>query len=73
VFGNFGPSVFSNAVNSRANQGGREALSGAMMATIGAFAWKGDPNQGALGAAWAVWPKILVFDATLTDNKISPQ
>ncbi|NMV21958.1 carboxylesterase/lipase family protein, partial [Vibrio parahaemolyticus] len=36
VFGNFGPSLFANAVNSSANQPGRLALSGAMMQSIAA-------------------------------------
>jgi para-nitrobenzyl esterase len=73
VFGNFGPSAFSNTINSTANKGGRLALSEAMMGAIGAFARNGDPNHAALGLTWPVWPKKLVFDATLTDKKISVQ
>jgi para-nitrobenzyl esterase len=73
VFGNFGPSVFSNAISSSANEGGRLALSAAMMAAIGAFARNGDPNDPALGIQWPDWPKTLIFDATLTDKKFSVQ
>jgi len=71
VFGNFGPSVFSNAICSSANQGGRLALSAAMMGAVGAFARNGDPNDPALGINWPVWPKTLVLDATLEDKKLS--
>lgn len=73
LFGNFGPSVFSNASNSAANQAGRLALSAAMMASIGAFARVGDPNHAALGATWQPWPKKLSFDATLTQARIAAQ
>ena len=73
LFGNFGPSVFSNASNSSANRPGRLALSAAMMASIGAFARVGDPNHAALGATWQPWPKKLVFDATLTQASIGSQ
>ncbi|MES2942442.1 MAG: carboxylesterase family protein, partial [Pseudomonadota bacterium] len=41
VFGNFGPSLFSNFTNTNANRPGRLALSDAMMRSIGAFALKG--------------------------------
>lgn len=71
LFGNFGPSVFSNAANSTANKPGRLALSGAMMSTLGAFARNGDPNHAALGKTWQPWPARLVFDATLTEARIS--
>jgi para-nitrobenzyl esterase len=71
VFGNFGTSVFSNAINSNANKPGREALSAAMMDTIAAFIKNGDPNNASLGVKWEPWPKKLIFDATLTDKKIS--
>ncbi|GAA4339369.1 para-nitrobenzyl esterase [Variovorax defluvii] len=70
VFGNFGPSVFANAVNSRANQAGRTALSDAMMAGIAAFLHTGDPNAAALGTAWLPWPATLVFDATADAARI---
>ncbi|MES2947477.1 MAG: carboxylesterase family protein [Pseudomonadota bacterium] len=73
LFGNFGPSVFSNAVNSSANKPGRLALSAAMMASLGAFARTGNPNAAALGVSWPVWPKKLVFDASLTQTSISTQ
>lgn len=73
VFGNFGPSLFSNAANSTANQPGRLALSSAMMASVGAFARSGDPNNAALGTTWPTWPGKLVFDATLTKAVISTQ
>ena len=64
VFGNFGPSLFSNATNSAANRPGRLALSDAMMASIGAFMRTGDPNTSALGTSWAPWPSKLLFDAS---------
>jgi para-nitrobenzyl esterase len=71
VFGNFGPSLFSNAMNNKANQPGREALSDVMMSSISAFIRNGDPNNSALGVKWEPWPKQLVYDATLTQKKIS--
>lgn len=73
MFGNFGPSLFSNIANSAANQGGRLALSDAMMAAVAAFARKGDPNTAELGVGWPVWPQTLIFDATLNDKHISVQ
>jgi para-nitrobenzyl esterase len=73
IFGNFGPSLFSNAANSTANKPGRLALSSAMMATIAAFARNGDPNNASLGATWQAWPSKLNFDATLTQASISTQ
>ena len=71
LFGNFGPSLFSNAIASNANQPGRLALSSAMMASVGAFARNGDPNNAALGVTWQPWPAKLVFDATPTQAVIS--
>ncbi|WP_332738998.1 carboxylesterase/lipase family protein [Hydrogenophaga sp.] len=71
LFGNFGPSVFSNATNSSANQPGRLALSARMMATLGSFARTGNPNHATLGATWQPWPGQLHFDASLTDAQIS--
>ena len=71
LFGNFGPSVFANATNSTANRPGRLALSGAMMASLAAFARTGDPNSAALGVTWQPWPKQLRMDATLTQAAIS--
>jgi para-nitrobenzyl esterase len=73
IFGNFGPSVFSNAVNSTANKPGRLDLSSAMMNTVAAFVANGDPNNAALGVAWPAWPKKLIFDASLTNKNISVQ
>jgi para-nitrobenzyl esterase len=73
LFGNFGPSLFSNAANSSTNQPGRLALSSAMMASIGAFAATGDPNTPSLGVTWQPWPAKIVFDATLTQPKITAQ
>jgi para-nitrobenzyl esterase len=71
VFGNFGPSLFSNASNNKANKPGREALSDAMMSTIATFIRTGDPNNASLGVKWEPWPKQLVYDATLSQKKIS--
>lgn len=72
VFGNFGPSLFSNIANSTANKPGRLALSQAMMASLGAFARRGDPNApAALGVTWPQWPAQLLFDATLTGKAVS--
>ncbi|HEX3140040.1 MAG TPA: carboxylesterase family protein [Rhizobacter sp.] len=73
VFGNFGPSLFSNFVNSNVNRPGRLALSDAMMRSIGAFALRGDPNDPSLGVTWPQWPATLVFNATLTAKTISVQ
>jgi para-nitrobenzyl esterase len=73
LFGNFGPSVFSNAVNSTANKPGRLALSAAMMASLASFARTGNPNTAALGATWQPWPRKLLLDATLTQPTISVQ
>lgn len=70
VFGNFGPSLFANISFSRANAPGRLALSQAMMASLGAFARSGDPNDPALGRAWPQWPRRLVLDAGATDKLI---
>ena len=73
VFGNFGPSLFSNVIASSANKGGRLELSDAMMKSVGAFAKNGDPNNAALGVSWPVWPAKLIFDATPTSKRISVQ
>jgi para-nitrobenzyl esterase len=48
VFGNFGPSLFANVMNSTANRPGRLDLSDAMMRSMGAFARHGDPNNRSL-------------------------
>lgn len=71
VFGNFGPSLFSNIANSTANRPGRLELSEAMMQSLGAFARTGDPNAPALDVTWPVWPAMLKFDATPTHKTIS--
>jgi carboxylesterase type B len=71
AFGNFGPSLYANIMNTTANRAGRLALSDAMMRSIGAFARTGDPNNASLGVAWPVWPATLVFDATPTAKAIS--
>jgi len=72
VFGNFGPSVLSSSIGGKANEKGRLALSKAVMASIGAFMRKGDPNTPELGATWAPWPSQLLLDATPTDIRITP-
>jgi para-nitrobenzyl esterase len=72
VFGNFGPSLFSNIANSTANEPGRLGLSRAMMASVAAFARRGDPNAPSeLGVTWPQWPAKLLFDATPTDRAIT--
>jgi para-nitrobenzyl esterase len=63
LFGNFGPSVFASAMNSRTNEPGRRTLSNAMMRAVGAFARHGNPNHAALGVHWPAWPAMLHFDA----------
>jgi para-nitrobenzyl esterase len=73
VFGNFGPSLFSNIANSDANRPGRLALSHAMMKSLGAFARRGDPNNRSLRVFWPAWPSTLVFDADETRTRISVQ
>jgi para-nitrobenzyl esterase len=43
-----------------------------MMASLAAFARRGDPNAPrALGVTWPIWPSMLIFDATLSDKAIS--
>ncbi len=69
LFGNFGPSLFSNAANSKANEPGRLALSKAMMASIAAFARNGDPNNPAV-PQWPTWPAAMVFDASPSGTAI---
>lgn len=65
LFGNFGPSVFSRATNSRANEAGRLALSKAMMDSVGAFVRTGNPKNATVGLDWQPWPRKMVFDADL--------
>ncbi|MGF6528210.1 carboxylesterase/lipase family protein [Variovorax sp. PvP013] len=64
LFGNFGPSLFSNVWFSEANRAGRVALSDAMMRSLASFARHGDPNHAGLGTTWRTWPGKLIFDAT---------
>ena len=71
LFGNFGPSLFANALNSSANEPGRLALSATMMQSVAAFVHTGDPNNAGLGVTWPAWPAKLNFDATLTTKSIS--
>lgn len=73
VFGNFGPSLMANIMNTTANKAGRLELSDAMMNSIGTFAKNSDPNNAALGVTWPTWPQKLIFDATLTKKVISVQ
>jgi para-nitrobenzyl esterase len=70
VFGNFGPSLYSRIMFTRANEPGRLALSQAMMKSVGAFAQQGDPNNAALPVAWPAWPGRLVFDADARQARI---
>jgi para-nitrobenzyl esterase len=70
VFGNFGPSLFSNIMNTSANRQGQLALSDAMMRSIGSFARSGNPNNDALDVQWPTWPSGLIFDATKTQKEI---
>ncbi|MDQ0591184.1 carboxylesterase/lipase family protein [Variovorax paradoxus] len=72
VFGNFGGSLLSNVMGGKANQPGRLALSNAVMASIGAFMRKGDPNTPELGATWATWPSQLRLDATPSAAVVTP-
>ena len=73
IFGNFGPSLFSNVMASTANRPGRLELSDAMMKSLAAFAKSGDPNNASLGVTWPVWPGKLLFDATKTTKVITTQ
>ena len=69
IFGNFGPSLFSNVANSTANRPGRLELSDAMMKSLGAFAERGDPNApAALGLSCPAW----TFDAGKASQPIQP-
>lgn len=70
LFGNFGPSLFSNVWFNDANRTGRVELSAAMMQTMASFARNGDPNNGALGTTWAAWPRTLLLDASPTAKSI---
>ena len=70
VFGNFGPSLYSRIMVTRANAPGRFALSKAMMDSLGAFARSGDPDNASLATHWKPWPAELVFDADATSLHI---
>ena len=70
VFGNFGPSLFSRIAFTRANSGGRLALSKAMRSSLGAFVHTGDPNHADLGTTWPAWPGRIVFDAEADSLRI---
>jgi para-nitrobenzyl esterase len=72
VFGNFDGSLLSNVMGGKANQPGRIALSNAVMASIGAFMRKGDPNTPELGATWGTWPSQMLLDATPSAARITP-
>jgi len=71
VFGNFGPSLYSNIVSTKTNRRGRLALSTTMMKSIGSFARNGDPNNDALGLRWKPWPARIVFDADNNGARLS--
>lgn len=71
IFGNFGPSLFSNVIGGKANEAGRRALSAAMMRSLAAFAHGGDPNTPELGVTWPAWPRVLHFDASLAEKRIT--
>jgi len=73
IFGNFGPSLMANIMNTTANRGGRLDLSDAMMKSLGSFARTGNPNDAALGVTWPAWPRKVIFDASLTAKAISVQ
>ena len=71
LFGNFGPSLYANVINTEANRGGRLALSDAMTGALAAFARTGNPNNPALGVNWPTWPATLIFDATPTSRHLT--
>lgn len=71
VFGNFGPSLYARISFTRANRGGRQALSLIMRSGLGAFVHGGDPNHPALGTRWPAWPGRMVFDADLDAARVS--
>ena len=73
LFGNFGPSLYSNFTNTDANKPGREQLADAMMKSLGSFARSGDPNNAALGVRWNQWPHKVVFDADPGAKRITAQ
>jgi len=72
IFGNFGPSLFSNAVNSTANRPAAWPFRLRMMSSIGAFARNGDQQRRHRGGLAGLASR-LVFDATLAQPVISVQ
>jgi para-nitrobenzyl esterase len=71
VFGNFGPSLFSNVMFTEANRPGRVALSSVMMRSLGDFARNGHPGDAQLPVQWRPWPGVLVFDADMKGPRIA--
>lgn len=71
VFANFGPSLYSRILFTRANERGRLALSKAMQARLGAFVRTGNPGDPSFDTSWPAWPARLVFDADANAAKIS--
>lgn len=71
LLGNFGPSLYAPVIATEANRAGRQALSASMGAALAAFTHRGDPNHPALGVRWPHWPRVLVFDASDTEARIS--
>jgi len=72
-FGNSGASVFAKAVNSRANEPGRLALSTAMMGNLEAFLCTGNSNYAALGTSLEPAPRIWLVDAGLSDLRMGQE
>ncbi|MGQ3004044.1 MAG: carboxylesterase/lipase family protein [Hydrogenophaga sp.] len=66
IFGNFGPSLYSNISFSEANKADRLALSDRMMQSLGRFAHDADPHAPGLDSAWPAWPHSLVFDSRIS-------
>lgn len=63
VFGNFGPSLYSNISFTQANKAGRLDLSSKMIQSIGSFAREGNPNSAEMDFVWPTWPRSLIFDS----------
>lgn len=76
IFGNFNLNLDSFGWT-KANEGGRLALSGVMQKSIAAFVRTGDPNNASLGTVWEQWTpatqRKMAFDATLEQAKVSPE
>lgn len=71
LFGNFGPSLFSNVLGGAANRPGRLALSAAMVQRLSAFVRTDNPNAPSLGPYWPTWPQSLALDAGLQDLAVT--